>query len=314
MKEEISDISVSDQKKENHGSLEHPVAVSHINLRSLHMGYVRWHWHEELEIDIVTKGSVEYMIGEESLLLKTGEAIYINQNIMHSIHPVENEEGELDTIVFHPSIFFGYNQTYLNAKYVTPVIGNACLRYFTIAGSHPHCTEMTALLGEVVNAMDGAAYGHELIIKSCLGRLWVYMLEEFAFSAPEKKEALSLSEARAKDAMIFIEKHYHEPLTLDEIATAIHVSKSECCRCFKKALHATPFEYLMNYRIFMASVKIRQDVNQQMSFSELATSVGFNNISYFNKVFKHHLGCTPSEYRRNNTHKIGGDLPAHTDS
>lgn len=35
-----------------------------------------------------------------------------------------------------------------------------------------------------------------------------------------------------------------------------------------------------------------------MSFSELATTVGFNNVSYFNKVFKTFLGCTPTEYRK----------------
>ncbi len=300
MKAETAAIPVDDfmKEKKTHGNLDYPVAVYHVDLHNLYMGYVRWHWHEELEIDIVTQGRLECLIGEETVTLEEGDAIYINQNVMHSVRSADGSFGKFDAVVFHPTIFFGFSQSYLNAKYLTPIIGKAGLRCFPITREYPHYAEISALLCELIGATDSETYGYELIAKSCLNRFWLYMLKEFASSAPAKKEALSLSEARAKDAMLFIETHYQEPITLDEIAAAIHVSKSECCRCFKKALHVTPFEYLMKYRIFMASVKIRQDVNLQMSFSELATTVGFNNVSYFNKVFKSCLGCTPSEYRK----------------
>ncbi|MDE5820815.1 MAG: AraC family transcriptional regulator [Lachnospiraceae bacterium] len=286
------------KEKKTHGNLEYPIAIYHVDLRSLYMGFVRWHWHEELEIDIVTQGKMECLIGDETILLETGDAIYINQNTMHSLHPVGEEPGKFDAIVFHPMLFFGYSKTYLNAKYLTPITGKTEFRYFLINKEYARSADMIALFDELVRANDSAATGYELITKSCLCRFWVYMLEEFSALVPEKKETRSLSELRARDAVLFIERHYQEPITLDEIAAAIHVSKSECCRCFKKALHATPFEYLMRYRIFMASVIIRQDAQKQMSFSELATTVGFNTVSYFNKVFKSILGCTPTEYRK----------------
>ncbi len=318
MKEDTAATPVNDftREKKAHGNLDYPIAIYHLDLRSLYMGNVRWHWHEELEIDIVTEGRIQCLVGEESLILKKGDVIFINKNIMHSVQQVEAEPGRFDAIVFHPTIFFGYSQTYLNAKYVTPVVGKAGLRYFTITPEYPRYAEMTALLVELVNATDSVAFGFELIVKSCLDRFWLYMLDEFASFTPKKKEMPSLSEARARDAMLFIESHYQEPVTLDDIATAIHVSKSECCRCFKKALHVTPFEYLMKYRIFMATIKIRQDTDQQMSFSELATTVGFNNVSYFNKVFKDYLGCTPSEYRRNikNTPSRDAYVLGHSDN
>lgn len=286
------------KEKKTHGNLEYPIAIYHVDLRTLYMGFVRWHWHGELEINIVTQGKMECLIGDETILLEAGDAIYINQNVMHSLHPVGDEPGKFDAVVFHPMLFFGYEKTYLNAKYLTPITAMSGLRYFLINREYARFADMTALLDELVRVNDSARTGYELITKSCLCRFWVYLLEEFPVSIPEKKESLSLSELRAREAVLFIERHYQEPVTLDEIAAAIHVSKSECCRCFKKALHTTPFEYLMKYRIFMASVIIRQDSSRQMSFSELATTVGFNNASYFNKVFKSILGCTPTEYRK----------------
>lgn len=286
------------KEKKTHGNPEYPIAIYHVDLRSLYMGFVRWHWHEELEIDVVTHGKMECLIGDDTILLETGDAVYINQNVMHSLHPVGEEPGRFDAIVFHPMLLFDYGKTYLKAKYLTPITKRAGFRYFLIHQEYARFQEMTALFDELVRATDSVVTGYELITKSCLCRFWAYLLEEFPVSGSETKESRSLSELRARDAVLFIERHYHESVTLDEIAAAIHVSKSECCRCFKKALHTTPFEYLMKYRILMASVIIRQDAWRQMSFSELATTVGFNNVSYFNKVFKNILGCTPTEYRK----------------
>ena len=59
----------------------------------------------------------------------------------------------------------------------------------------------------------------------------------------------------------------------------------------------TPFEYLMKYRIFEATKKLLDNKTVSDSISDLALSVGFNNISYFNKLFKRYLDCTPTEYR-----------------
>ena len=87
-----------------------------------------------------------------------------------------------------------------------------------------------------------------------------------------------------------------EPLTLDKIADSILVSKSECCRCFKRAIGLTPIEYLMKYRIMESAVRMKQKESE--SISEIAGTVGFNNTSYYSKVFKKMMGCTPSEYRQ----------------
>ena len=101
---------------------------------------------------------------------------------------------------------------------------------------------------------------------------------------------------RVKQAMVYIQEHFMEPITLNDIAEAILVSKSECCRCFKRATGLSPFEYLMKYRITESAKYMHRKSHE--SISEIAGAVGFNNTSYFNKVFKKFMGCTPTEYRQ----------------
>ena len=111
-----------------------------------------------------------------------------------------------------------------------------------------------------------------------------------------------------KDAILYIEEHYNENITLDDLAASIHLSKSECCRCFKRTLQLTPFEYLLRYRIFRAANMLKMNGPHTCSMSSLAFSVGFNNASYFNKVFKQYLHCTPSEYKRKIKNNPSGDF------
>lgn len=303
MKNTDKTVRVNDFMKEKriHGNLDFPLALYQVNLRSLYMGFVRWHWHEELEIDVVIEGRMQCLVGNDSFLLEKGDAVFINQNVMHSIHPVDNEPGRFHAIVFHPTILFSYTKTYLNTKYLLPIVGNTNIKYYLMKPECEHFNQAAEYLTELVNTLEKADFGYELVAKTCLFRFWLLLLYEFNPSNPANTvpESPSLNETRTKDAIIYIQEHYNEPVTLDEIAAAIHVSKSECCRCFKKSLQSTPFEYLMKYRIFMASMKIRQDAANELSFSEIATSVGFNNVSYFNKLFKSYLQCTPSQYRKN---------------
>jgi AraC-like DNA-binding protein len=145
-------------------------------------------------------------------------------------------------------------------------------------------------------------FGYELSTKAKLCDFWISLLgvvfPDTEASSRKVSGAIPLDESRARDLISCIEDHYSEKITLDELAASVHISKSECCRCFKRALNVTPIEYLMKYRIYMAANLIRNKDPKASSFSDLAYHVGFNNASYFNKVFKQYLNCTPSAYKR----------------
>lgn len=297
----IVQVNENMEELKAHGDLEYPVGTYLVNFDALHTGFVRWHWHDEMEISLVKSGRVKFMINDESFILSEGQAIFINHNILHSAHPVKNENCVYVSIVFHPFFLFGHGQTKLAAAYLNPISSNRDLRYIVLDGTKEFHKDSIDRLTEVFSLNLQKPFGYEIHTRSALSSFWLLLLEHLevpaASSLPDNPAQLTLDEARTRKAILFIQKHYNDTISLDDIAFSIHVSKSECCRCFKRSIQLTPFEYLMKYRIFMAAGLIRE--NRKLSIAELASQVGFNSSSYFNKLFKKYMSCTPTEYRLN---------------
>lgn len=81
----------------------------------------------------------------------------------------------------------------------------------------------------------------------------------------------------------FIEEHFSEDITLSDLSASANISKSECSRCFKISLNTTPYKYLEEYRLSKASELLRETVEP---VGNIATAVGFHQMSHFGKCFK----------------------------
>ena len=101
---------------------------------------------------------------------------------------------------------------------------------------------------------------------------------------------------RAKQMLRFIYDHYARNISVAEIAAAAGICERECFRCFSDILGTTPMEYLNRHRVANAA---RALAGTSSSVAQIAEECGFSNSSYFGKVFRRMLGCTPGQYRRN---------------
>ena len=88
-------------------------------------------------------------------------------------------------------------------------------------------------------------------------------------------------------------------ITVRELADICHFSEYHFMRFFKRHMNMTSIEYLNQYRLEIAS---RQLAETNLSVTSIALESGFNNISYFNRVFKRKFGVTPMEYRSSKPH------------
>ncbi len=288
-----------------YNDMNFPVQVYYIELTKMYMHRVRWHWHPEIEIIIMNHGEAEILTDDQQIRLHAGQGILLNQNIMHSIQPVNDQPNcTMYSVVFNPTFLLDNAESFLSEKYLTPVINSASLRVVELYEGDNWQEQVLDITNSIIAANLVKRYGYELTIKSYLCQLWNLFLEKVMPQSTshrkttDKQHTISLDETRVKSAILYIQEHFHEQITLDELATSIHLSKSECCRCFKRTLQTTPIEFLMKYRILQATTLLQQNAPEAQSMSELAFSVGFNNASYFNKVFRQYLGCTPSEYKK----------------
>ena len=94
--------------------------------------------------------------------------------------------------------------------------------------------------------------------------------------------------------MQFIVKNYREKISLDEIAAAANISKSEALRCFHLGIRSTPVRYLVDFRLNRAK-ELLEATNDTVT--EIAAEVGIDNISYFVRIFTRKFGMTPRAYR-----------------
>lgn len=95
-------------------------------------------------------------------------------------------------------------------------------------------------------------------------------------------------------AKAYIRDHQEGPLSLEEVAKAVHTSKFNFCKIFKKATGLTFTDYLARVRTEKAK-KLLADLNRRIS--EIAYDVGFQSLTHFNRIFRTLTGLSPTAYR-----------------
>lgn len=92
----------------------------------------------------------------------------------------------------------------------------------------------------------------------------------------------------------FVERHFHEPLTLERLANVACASPNHFSRTFRRELGMAPLQYVKYLRIQRAKALLRCD---SLQIFAVAARVGFRDVSNFNKNFRKFEGITPSQYR-----------------
>ena len=98
-----------------------------------------------------------------------------------------------------------------------------------------------------------------------------------------------------KQIIKYIEHNYMEKITIETMAEELGLSQSHFMKFFKNTMGTTFIDYLNEYRLTMAS---RLLISSESSILNIAAEVGFDNLSYFNRLFKKRFAVTPREYRR----------------
>ncbi len=291
-----------------------PFTILHLHMTVDGLTTISWHWHEELEFIWVNSGTLSVSTTNSTIILHAGEGFFLNSTVLHTIHVEPDQQCDLFSIRFLSRLLFT-NSASTNAKqYLHPVIVSPELRHLTLTTEHPITSRLLQLTKQITQTFYSNQVGSELMILSKLYAVWSILVEYMQqYPTPAKLTNSVINDYdRVSTAIRYIAEHYADPLTLDDIANTLHLSKSECCRCFKRVLNFSPIELLIRYRIIESVRKLQSKEAAAESISSLAASVGFNSVSYFNRQFKRYTNHTPLEYRRkllaNTSHDLEQEL------
>lgn len=279
------------QEKISHGDPLFPY-ITYLCSIPLDFPCVPLHWHDEMEIVYIKKGKGKVTVDFKQYTVEEGTIALILPGQLHSIEQFEDASMEYENIIFHPNILISKKTDTCNSDFFQPLLaGNVYLPQL-LTPDLPFYTEIAACVDANDEICKTKPAGYQLFIKSQLFLLFYLLFHKYSKKNVPGKDLKSLE--KMKLILKYIENHYMEKITIADIAQEVGLSSSHFMKYFKNTMGTSFIEYLNEYRLTMAS---RLLVSSDSSILAIASEVGFDNLSYFNRSFKKRFGQTPREYR-----------------
>lgn len=232
---------------------------------------------------------------DRTITVGKGSAVFINSGVLHSYHTVGSENCRIYAHLFSPQFLSGMHQNTIDEKYILPVMNNQALSMYLINPDDRAGLDMMDKILNMIALSEEELFGYELEIRAQMGRFWCRFMEDTEELRAASMDVNMQDIERLKIMIRYVHENYREKLTLDDIARAAGISDRECTRCFRKGVGNTPVNYLNLYRVNAAAQLL---VQTGKSVIEISEECGFSSNSYFGKVFRESMGCTPTEYRK----------------
>lgn len=282
------------REKISHGNAMFPLMVHEINTNSAISERIGCHWHSEFEILVITEGEAQFRIDDRYFNVKKGGIVFIKSDSLHSMNAAPGTPADFYAVVFHPDFMGGYGNDSIQHKYIDSVNDGSVFfsDYIFPKEEWEHTVfDRLALIKELFAQKQP---GYELLIKSYIYEIWYLMYTHCAKNINYASKQSDHKITRIKSMLLWLRNNYREHITITAMAVQFHISEGQLCRFFKSMTKMSIIEYINYYRI-SKSIELLESTD--MPVGEIALESGFDNISYYNKVFKKYMYMTPVEFR-----------------
>ena len=280
-----------------------PAALYRLQGRS---GLFPAHWHPDLELLLVNRGSAVFTVDGERIEAGPGSAVLVNAGELHAAEAVGGRPAEVHALVFDPAFLCGPPPDVCAALYLDPLREGRLRLPRRLRSDEPSDEEPLRLLQRAVDFLEDRSPGHELALKGLLLQWFSLFVGDGRLVASDHADAGSpVSPAThapgtgryesIKRSLAVLHGQYAERLTVRELAAAANLSEFHFYRVFREATGRSPIEYLNEYRCRRAA-QLLSDTDALIL--DIALDVGFSGAAYFIRTFRRYQYCTPSAYRR----------------
>ncbi len=239
----------------------------------------RLHGHSFYEVFVITDGSATHILNGKVRQIRKGDAFFYDPTCVEEIRISPGEELSFYNIAFDGGILSKnlWSQIPMNNfPYIAHLSDEALQSASYIMDSILEYEEGNTLQVNMLTVT-----GLEWLILSIFGNNKNFRTEAFY-------------NEQIHDAVMYIQNHFTESVTLNEIASVVHYSPGYFSDQFRKVMHVTFQEYLLSLRIYYATVLLK---TTDLPVKTIALDSGFQTISYFANVFKRRMGISPGTYR-----------------
>ena len=245
-----------------------------------------FHYHEEIELLLVTGGTLVCYTPDKCYTAHKGDVIFINSGVPHKTEAL-NSDLSYGLLQFRES---DYTATEMR-KIIKYSIKYQGLSEEPVAVIHS--SELIDEFNQILNEASDKLCGYEIMIKSAVLKIIATLYRHGVLSHSEEIYNTALGQ-KILPALEYINKNFKELMSLEEISSMLGFNQSYFCRLFKSATGTTFTDYLNFVRVCKAEKLLSKNTG---SITEIAEAVGFCSLSYFNRTFKRYKNCTPGYYR-----------------
>lgn len=288
---QIKDFRIDQSLREltEHRTVVLPIACYETTINQNINGYIPLHWHDEFQFVLVVKGEAIFQINEENVSIQEGEGLFINSGYLHMAKEKNNSGCVYICLNVSPSFVLSQE---LYTIYVNPYIQATNISYIRLVSKEFWAKNILESILQINQLINQKPRYYEMDISVHLTLIWKNLIENGIQLEYEQVEVVK--NQRMKQMLNWIHQHYAEKVLLDDIARAGQISRSECCRYFKRILKKTPMKYVTDYRIQKSLILLQQF---EANVTDVAYQVGFNSTSYFIDKFRKTINMTPLAYK-----------------
>ena len=279
-----------------HKATEFPVTYYYDELAKLSNWTGPFHWHPDFEIATAASGVLDYQVGQQHIRLEAGDSIFVNGNILHRIRQLSGSSPDpMPNIVFSGNAVAPEHST-IYQKYIQPVAQCNFLPFIVFRHENSAHREVNSFILDAYRCLSRQMEGYEMAVQRSLSRILEYIYCNMdSFPKSEATRIQMKNQIRLQKMLTYIYEHYMDDVTLQDIADAANISRSEAGRCFHAYMGSSPVDALIQYRLQTAHRLLQE---KTLTLQEISFACGFNSVNYFSRRFKKEYGYAPGQDRR----------------
>lgn len=236
------------------------------------------HTHNHIELFYITGGNGQFLIEDHLYPVNANHLIIINPNVTHT--EVSLNAQPLEYIV-------------LGIEGIELAISDNSNGRFCIL-DHFESAEIHGCLRNILREMEMKNTGYEDICQAFMEILIIRLMRSTNLAVPAEPQVITGNKQCAA-VRRYIDLHFKEPLSLDQLAEEAHMNKYYLSHAFKREYGVSPINYMIGKRLDESKYLLSET---DLSMSQIAQLLGFSSLSYFSQVFRRTQSVTPMEFRQ----------------
>lgn len=259
------------------------------------------HTHDFVELAYVVEGEAIHEMSGMACNLRSGDVFILEPNIYHSYKGSQHKETIVYNVLFKLELLHRELNalceipSFLDFFYIAPFLRRNATFYphVTLSGTYKTCFE--SHIDSLLREQNEREIGYQLVIKTRFIECLVHLSRYYVAHGRPAPVANYTDQEWIASITSLIEQHYNKPFTLEQLSRLCGMSISSFTVKFKAFTRKTFIEYKHDVQIRHAC---RLMETTEHKIAEIAQAVGFEDLSYFYKIFRKKLGIPPLKYRQ----------------